>query len=80
MDGHYSRSAIAHLRNEFHRVNSHEVHVKRFGRGGADGFDCRKSECYIGHEYSVHEVDMQVVGFAGVYESDCTLQVSEVGG
>lgn len=65
--------------DEFVGFYDHEVHVEWFGAELCDIFQDREAEGDVGHEDSVHDVDMEVLCATLVDDLDIVGEVSEVG-
>ena len=62
------------------RVHYHQVYVQRFLCSFGYIADNRKSEGYVGNEYSVHHIQVDVVALGGVEHVNGLAQTGEVRG
>jgi len=60
------------------RLYDHQMDIERLGGMSLDGLTYRQTEGYVGYKYTVHNVDMDPVGFAFVQHFYLPLQVCEV--
>ena len=79
MNIHHVSSQGFHLRDEFLRLNYHQVYIQGLLAQLGHMFQNWKSEGDVGHEDTVHDIDVQPVSAAVVEPFHVSLQIAEVG-
>src|SRR6185369_17372420 len=60
--------------------DDHEMHVQRLGRRAPNRLDDDRSEAEVGHEATVHDVNVDPVRSGGIDRADFVAEASEIGG
>ena len=80
VDGNQIRARFDKVGNECGNGLNHQMNVKHFFRGGANGFDNGRAERDVGNEMAVHDVDMDVIGTRVVNGGYFRPQFGKIGG
>lgn len=76
---HYLGAQSLYFTDELLGLHDHQVDVERFAGGPGHGLHNGETERDVGHEYAVHDVEVEPVAFAFVEHFDVALQVGEIG-
>lgn len=76
---HHHGTELGSLLNVIFRVLYHKVDVEGLGAHLANGFYHREAERDVGHEDTIHHIEVEPVGLTLVNHLYITLQVNEVG-